>query len=202
MKIDKDSIAVISVDANKVASVTTLSGKDVTSEIKDSVLSAAVDAGEEFFWYNALPQRNGWQRQSRNISGIGINAAQRKEILSFISGEGKPTAKKEVSVESVPEVEVPKEVLAFKEFVHNSVEIRPELLKMPDLKWKYLVRSVLKGKNIMMTGPAGSGKTFAVQQLTKALNGKAKVVKKVVSREELEAMKQNMKIEIDTYKKV
>jgi hypothetical protein len=43
-------------------------------------------------------------------------------------------------------------------FIHNeSVDLRPKTLVMPDLKWKYLVRSAMRGKNIMMTGAAGFG---------------------------------------------
>jgi signal recognition particle GTPase len=200
MKINKDTIAVV-----VGSKLVTLNGKDVTSQIPTRNLGTVIKHREAFMWYYDVDKK--WMRQGHRVTGVGVTAAQRVEIFklledsevkaNFSEGAKTPKVKKEVV-----EVEVPKEVLAFKEFVHNSVEIRPELLKMPDLKWKYLVRSVLKGKNIMMTGPAGSGKTFAVQQLTKALNGKAKVVKKVVSREELEAMKQNMKIEIDTYKKV
>jgi nitric oxide reductase NorQ protein len=42
-------------------------------------------------------------------------------------------------------------------------------LFISDLKWKYLVRSAVRGKNIMMTGPAGTGKTMAVKYLVDAL---------------------------------
>jgi len=55
-------------------------------------------------------------------------------------------------------------------FIHNeSVKLKPETLVMQDLKWKYLVRSAMRGKNIMMTGPAGCGKTMAAKTLVKAL---------------------------------
>lgn len=50
-------------------------------------------------------------------------------------------------------------------FLNASVGLKPGRLKMSELKWKYLVRSVKRGKNIMMTGATGSGKTFAVQCL-------------------------------------
>jgi nitric oxide reductase NorQ protein len=36
---------------------------------------------------------------------------------------------------------------------------------MTDIKWKYLVRSAVRGKNIMMVGPAGCGKTEAAKAL-------------------------------------
>ena len=41
---------------------------------------------------------------------------------------------------------------------------------MNELKWKYLVRSAVRGKNIMMTGAAGCGKTMAAKALVNALD--------------------------------
>lgn len=58
------------------------------------------------------------------------------------------------------------------EFVKKSASLRPQNLIMSDLKWKYLVRSVLRGKNIMMTGPSGCGKTLAAQTVAKVLSGR------------------------------
>ena len=55
-------------------------------------------------------------------------------------------------------------------FIHTeAVDLRPETLVMSDLKWKYLVRSAMRGKNIMMTGPAGCGKTQAAKTLVSAM---------------------------------
>ena len=60
---------------------------------------------------------------------------------------------------------------AIKDFIHNgSVQLRPTELVMTDLKWKFLVRSAVRAKNIMMTGPAGCGKTMAAKSLVKALD--------------------------------
>jgi len=58
------------------------------------------------------------------------------------------------------------------QYIRNSVALRPASLILSDLKWKYLMRSVVRGKNIMMTGPSGCGKTLAVQSVAKALNGR------------------------------
>lgn len=56
-------------------------------------------------------------------------------------------------------------------FIHNeAVGLRPTELVMSDLKWKYLVRSAMRSKNIMMTGDAGCGKTMAAKMLVKALD--------------------------------
>jgi nitric oxide reductase NorQ protein len=60
---------------------------------------------------------------------------------------------------------------AIKDFIHNSsIDLKPIELVMTPLKWKYLVRSAVRAKNIMMTGPAGCGKTMAAKALVKALD--------------------------------
>jgi MoxR-like ATPase len=42
---------------------------------------------------------------------------------------------------------------------------------MESLKWKYLIRNIIRGKNIMMTGPAGCGKTMAAKAAANSLEG-------------------------------
>lgn len=58
------------------------------------------------------------------------------------------------------------------QYIKDSIKLRPPTLILSDLKWKYLMRSVVRGKNIMMTGPSGCGKTLAVQSVATALNGR------------------------------
>jgi MoxR-like ATPase len=53
--------------------------------------------------------------------------------------------------------------------IENAPSFRPENLIISDVKWKYLVRSVLRGNNLMITGPAGCGKTLAVSTVAKAM---------------------------------
>ena len=57
-------------------------------------------------------------------------------------------------------------------FLKDCNSLKPEHLIMDNLKWRYLMRSVLRGKNIMMTGPSGCGKTLAAQTVATVLNGR------------------------------
>ena len=55
-------------------------------------------------------------------------------------------------------------------YIHTSYKLKPRGLMMNEIKWKYLVRSAVRGKNIMMTGPAGCGKTMAAKALVTSLD--------------------------------
>ena len=70
----------------------------------------------------------------------------------------------------VPAPEVPTEHAELMKLIHTSYDLKPKGLKMNELKWKYLMRSGMRGKNIMMTGPAGCGKTMAAKALVSALD--------------------------------
>ena len=51
------------------------------------------------------------------------------------------------------------------EFIKNSPRMIPSTLIISDLKWRYAVRSVVRGRNLLMVGPSGSGKTLVAQTL-------------------------------------
>ena len=68
------------------------------------------------------------------------------------------------------EVEVPDGHNEVVDFINNSYSLKPEGMIMKELKWKYLIRSAVRGKNIMMTGQAGCGKTLAAKSLINALD--------------------------------
>jgi len=57
-------------------------------------------------------------------------------------------------------------------FIHEDANgLKPKMLFMNSLKWKYLIRNIIRGKNIMMTGPAGCGKTMAAKAAANSIEG-------------------------------
>ena len=56
------------------------------------------------------------------------------------------------------------------EIISTASSFRPNSLIISDEKWAYLVWGVLRGKNLMITGPAGCGKTLAVTTIAKAMD--------------------------------
>ena len=67
-------------------------------------------------------------------------------------------------------IEIPKEHDEILNFIHSSYSLKPVGLVMNELKWKYLIRSAVRGKNILMTGPSGCGKTMAAKSLVNSLD--------------------------------
>lgn len=65
--------------------------------------------------------------------------------------------------------ELEKDVL---DFLSKCETLKPDHLIIAPLKWKYLMRSVLRGKNVLMTGPSGCGKTLAAQSVAGVLDGR------------------------------
>jgi MoxR-like ATPase len=100
--------------------------------------------------------------------------------MSFVLKEkiGKGPVWEKVSTKSIDRmmadelkpVDLPQEQLELMSFITKAPEMRPDVMKMSDLKWKYLIRCAMRGKNIMMTGPAGCGKTMAAKSVVNSLD--------------------------------
>jgi MoxR-like ATPase len=100
-------------------------------------------------------------------------AAESNQALEFNKETNRSRRIELSSIPAEETIDVPKAnvknddpVLAF---IKDAPSIKPSNLEMSDIKWKYLVRSVIRGKNIMMVGPAGCGKTQAAKSLPEAM---------------------------------
>jgi MoxR-like ATPase len=127
---------------------------------------------------------NGTTIANPGISSVVKRKAHTNEqaIRAYVNDEGKKTFRR-VDIEEFNSLVVPmntetagdqtensathEEIV---DFIHKgSVNLKPDSLVMKDLKWKYLIRSAVRGKNIMMLGESGCGKTLAAKTLVKVM---------------------------------
>ena len=119
---------------------------------------------------------DGNKRTSEITVGCRQKAADGGYLIGrFVNKAGKSYWKKwdgEISspVMDNSSVDVPSDHAEVLNFIHSSYSLKPKGLMMTELKWKYLIRSAVRGKNIMMTGPAGCGKTMAAKSVVNSLD--------------------------------
>ena len=123
-----------------VRAICRTTGKDITSEITYMTLSKAYKAGK---W---LSNESGKWRQ-----------------IDAETSAAAPTPSKKTKPSQTAEKQ------GIFAFLNTCVEKRPADLFCADLTWKYLCRSVLRGKNIMLTGPTGTGKSQTAFAVAKAM---------------------------------
>ena len=119
---------------------------------------------------------DGNKRTSEITVGCRQKAAEGNYLIGrFVNKAGKTYWKRwdgEVTSNTVDNssVDVPTDHTEILNFIHSSYSLKPKGLLMTELKWKYLIRSAVRGKNIMMTGPAGCGKTMAAKSVVNSLD--------------------------------
>jgi nitric oxide reductase NorQ protein len=122
---------------------------------------------------------NGVKRTSEITVGARQKAAKGNYLLGrFTNKAGKfywkrwdgEVTQNTPNTQDLSSVEVPQEHEEVLNFIHTSYGLKPKALMMSELKWKYLIRSAVRGKNIMMTGPAGCGKTMAAKSVVNSLD--------------------------------
>ena len=119
-------------------------GNDITSLFRSIMVKHAIDNDEALIF----------DHETGRAKRIALDDIKQQEIVSTPQ----------------PQIMPKQEMDPVLSLIHNAHKIKPASLEMSDIKWKYLVRSAVRGKNIMMVGPAGCGKTQAAKELPKATN--------------------------------
>jgi len=156
--------------------------------LKQAYLKQAISAGTVVKVVPSGNRYNAWDKDGNKLTHA-IYTGQRKDAyesnkaLKFVETVPGKYKWEMVSMEefdssgieesnfssSSDEVEIPKGHKDVLDFIHSSYKLKPKGLIMNELKWKYLIRTSVRGKNIMITGPSGSGKTMAAYALVNAL---------------------------------
>jgi len=132
--------------------VITSEGHDVSNKVDRPIRKKALEQGASL---SQDPVTGTWSLFFANSSEAAANKTKSDMVKQLD--------------EQLAEISVDMEHDSVKEFIHSSSMLKPAQIIMSDLKWKYLVRSAVRGKNILMTGPAGTGKTMASKYLVTAL---------------------------------
>lgn len=121
-------------------------GEDITRSIAYVTLKGASDAGK---WLYKASEDAKWQR---------------------IEPNGAPVAKAKKGSKAA---KMPANAMAFKSSsaldLDSYVAARPAEIIMKDLNWKFICRTVVRGGNILLTGPTGTGKSQTAIAVAKAL---------------------------------
>lgn len=128
-------------------------GTDYTRDIVYATLKGAYEAG---MWLQKDTIDGRWYRIPANTKETHINISM-KEVTKKPTKNTQPQA-----VENVPQENV-------MQFLQSCVEKRPESIIVQDLTWKFICRSVLRGRNVLLTGPTGCGKSQTAFAVAKAL---------------------------------
>lgn len=123
--------------------INTANGVDITKEITYMTLSKAYKAG---MW---LENSTGKWRQIDPKEGA-------KAAKSTPTAEATEAAKTEAD-----------NIMAF---LNTCMEKRPDSIICQDLTWKFICRSAMRGRNILLTGPTGTGKSQTAMAVAKALD--------------------------------
>lgn len=105
---------------------------------------------------------------TRSIVYVTLSNAMKNGKYLYKENENSSWVQVENTSSLPEEAPVPEgnEVMAF---LKTCVEKRPSDLYMEDLTWKFICRNIYRGRNMMLTGPTGTGKSQTAIAAAKAL---------------------------------
>ena len=143
-------IVIVPTQSTNILIGVTPAGEDVSHLTRPVMLKAALDNNQVVI-YNCDTTR---------CSRMPLDAA-----MALYNSQPK-----EITVNTRPveneEVQYADPILSL---IHAAAASKPSDLVITDMKWKYLVRNIIRGKNILMTGPSGSGKSMSAKSAAMAM---------------------------------
>lgn len=91
-------------------------------------------------------------KNKKTLEREGLNTSAESEFNAQLKRSGISVNEKDIST-----------------FVKNCYSLKPNNLKMDSLTWKFLIRNILRGDNILIVGKSGSAKTMAAHCAAAAL---------------------------------
>lgn len=119
--------------------------QDITRDIVYVTLQGAYRKGECLLKMNSQDR---WTRVSDKITLQDVERATAADNLGKDQGK-EDIEKAEKLQQSDPTLQL----------IHSSPSKRPDRLVCEDLTWKMICRSIVRGRNILLTGPTGTGKS-------------------------------------------
>jgi len=145
--------------ANNYAGIDINDGSDWTHLCRKVQLQLAIENNQ----YLQLDTSTGRQRR------IHPSKAGDVDRTGTMKSKSSQTAKV-AEIQEIEPIAIPVESNEVMAFIHSDRLTTPGDLKITQPKWKYMVRSILRGKNILVTGEAGSGKTTAAKMAAEVLD--------------------------------
>ena len=105
---------------------------------------------------------------TREIVYVTLKSALDKGMYLYKETENSSWAQV-ASTSTLPEQEEATQDTDIMSFLNTCVEKRPDTLYLEDLNWKFICRNVFRGRNMLLTGPTGTGKSQTAIAVAKAL---------------------------------
>lgn len=140
-------------------------GQDITSQVVYVTLQGAYKRGH---WLAKRSADDRWHRVPTNTTVDTVD-----QYISNTPSTGKPSSRA-TKAAIVEQGELDKKLAEARsandpvlQMIHNSPSKRPSTLLCKDLTWKMICRNIVRGRNTMLLGPTGTGKSqtgFAAAQ--------------------------------------